>query len=89
MLRFIPGMYVDSVLWLREGESKVIPETNGEYYLKNHQFILEVYDKEKDDEVFDETIDRVGMVAKNFQSNVTLYKKQGKPFQGNVRNLQK
>ena len=65
MLRFVPGMYVDNVLWLREGETKVIPETNGEYYLKNNQFILEVYDKEKDDEVFDEAIDRAGMVAKN------------------------
>ena len=40
--------------------------------LKNNQFIFEVYDKEKDDEVFDEAIDRAGMVAKNFQSNVTL-----------------
>jgi cytochrome c biogenesis protein len=89
MLRFIPGMYVDSVLWLREGESKVIPETNGEYYLKNHQFILEVYDKEKDDEVFDETIDRVGMVAKNFQSNVTLYKKQGETIPGERPELAK
>ncbi len=82
MLRFVPGMYVDSVLWLREGESKVIPETNGEYYLKNNQFILEVYDKDKDDEVFDEAIDRVGMVAKNFQSNVTLYKKNGDTIPG-------
>ena len=89
MLRFIPGMYVDSVLWLREGESKVIPETNGEYYLKNNQFILEVYDKEKDDEVFDETIDRVGMVAKNFQSNVTLYKKQGDTIPGESPELEK
>jgi cytochrome c biogenesis protein len=82
-------MYVDNVLWLREGESKVIPETNGEYYLKNHQFILEVYDKEKDDEVFDETIDRVGMVAKNFQSNVTLYKKQGDTIPGESPELEK
>ena len=89
MLRFIPGMYVDSVLWLREGESKVIPETNGEYYLKNNQFILEVYDKEKDDEVFAETIDRVGMVAKNFQSNVTLYKKQGDTIPGESPELEK
>ena len=89
MLRFIPGMYVDNMLWLREGESKVIPETNGEYYLKNNQFILEVYDKEKDDEVFDEAIDQVGMVAKNFQSNVTLYKKQGETIPGERPELEK
>ncbi len=47
MLRFVPGMYVDSVLWLREGETKVIPETNGEYYLKNNQFILKYTTKKK------------------------------------------
>ena len=45
--RFVPGMYVDKVIWLREGETKVIPETNGEYYLKNNQFILEIYDKKR------------------------------------------
>ena len=89
MLRFVPGMYVDSVLWLREGESKVIPETNGEYYLKNNQFILEVYDKEKDNEVFDEAIDRAGMVAKNFQSNVTLYKKKSDTIPGESPELEK
>ena len=61
-----------------KAKRKLIPETNGEYYLQNNQFILEVYDKEKDDEVFEEAIDGAGMVAKNYQSNVTLYKKSGK-----------
>lgn len=32
MLRFVPGMYIDEVLWIREGETKVIPGTNGEYF---------------------------------------------------------
>lgn len=84
MLRFFPGMYVDEVLWLREGETKEIPGTNGEYYLKHHQFILETYQKEKEKDVFQEAIDRVGdgSVAKNFQSNVTLYKKQGDSLPG-------
>ena len=53
MMRFIPGMYVDEVLWLREGETKVIPETDGEYYLKNEKFILDIYEKGDNDEVFD------------------------------------
>ena len=34
LLRSVPGMYIDKVLWLREGETKEIPGTNGEYYLK-------------------------------------------------------
>jgi cytochrome c biogenesis protein len=74
MLRFIPGMYVDKVLWVREGETKVIPETNGEYFVKNNQFIKQDYNKNKDNKAFEATIDRVGMIPKNYQSNVTLYK---------------
>ncbi|MBG9590492.1 cytochrome c biogenesis protein ResB [Cytobacillus firmus] len=89
MLRFVPGMYVDKILWIREGETKVIPETNGEYYLKNDGFILEMYDKEKDNEVFGEAIDKAGMVAKNYQSNVILYKKQGDTVAGEEADLKK
>jgi cytochrome c biogenesis protein len=89
MLRFIPGMYVDKVLWIREGETKVIPETNGEYYLKNEEFILDIYDKEKDNEAFDKALDRVGMVVKNYQSNVVLYQKQGNALPGEKPELKK
>lgn len=89
MLRFVPGMYVDKVLWLREGETKVIPETEGEYYLKNNQFILEVYDKDKDNEAFGKAIEEKGMVAKNYQSNVTLYKKKGETIAGEKPELEK
>jgi cytochrome c biogenesis protein len=89
MLRFVPGMYVDEVLWVREGETKVIPETNGEYYLYNDKFTLEVYDKEKDGEVFKEAIDRAGTVAKNYQSNVTLYKKKGNTVAGEKPEIEK
>ncbi|PLR76357.1 cytochrome C biogenesis protein [Bacillus sp. V3-13] len=89
MLRFVPGMYVDEILWVREGETKVIPETDGQYYLANEQFILEVYDKEKDKEVFKDAIERSGMVAKNFQTNVTLYKKQGDTVAGEEPELKK
>ncbi|WP_394232823.1 cytochrome c biogenesis protein ResB [Niallia oryzisoli] len=89
MLRFVPGMYVDKVLWLREGETKVIPETKGEYYLKNDKFVLEVYDAEKDGKVFDAALKQNGMVAKNYQSNVTLYKKKGDTIPGETPELEK
>ena len=89
MLRFVPGMYIDKILWLREGETKVIPETNGEYYLTNNQFIFEVYDKEKDKKVFGDALSQAGMVAKNYQSNVTLLKKQGQSVPGENQNLKK
>lgn len=89
MLRFIPGMYIDKVLWIREGETKVIPETNGEFYLKNEEFILDIYDKEKDNEAFDKALDRVGMVVKNYQSNVVLFQKQGDTLPGEKPELKK
>jgi cytochrome c biogenesis protein len=89
MLRFVPGMYVDKVLWIREGETKVIPETKGEYYLSNEAFTLEVYDKENDKEVFNDAIDRAGTVAKNYQSDVTLYRKQGETVTGEAHDLEK
>ncbi|MEK3885940.1 cytochrome c biogenesis protein ResB [Bacillus sp. FSL K6-3431] len=75
MLRFVPGMYVDETLWLREGETKTIPGTHKEYVLENKKFTMELYDKEEDKEVYGATLDRVGSVVKNFQSDVVLYKR--------------
>jgi cytochrome c biogenesis protein len=89
MLRFVPGMYVDEILWLREGETKAIPGTEGQYYLKNNAFIFEVYDKEKDDEVFQNAIDKVGTVVKNYQTDASLYKKQGDTVPGEKPELEK
>ncbi len=73
MLRFVPGLYVNEALWIKEGETLVIPGTDKEYYLTNHQFIMEVYD-ESDGEVFKAALKEKGGVVKNYQSNVTLYK---------------
>jgi len=91
MLRFLPSMYVDEALWLRDGETKEIPGTDGQYYLKNEKFIKEVYDKSKDKEVFDEAIDRVGdkMIAKNFQTNAVLYKAVGENIAGQKPKVEK
>ncbi|MEW8970941.1 MAG: cytochrome c biogenesis protein ResB [Mesobacillus sp.] len=89
MLRFVPGMYVDEILWLREGETKSIPGTEGQYYLKNNQFIFEVYDKDKDQEVFQDAIDKAGTVVKNYQTNATLYQRQGEIVPGEKPELEK
>jgi cytochrome c biogenesis protein len=88
MLRFVPGMYVDKVLWVREGETLEIPETDGQYYLKNNQFILQNYNKNKD-KTFEKTLNRVGSVVKNYQSNVILYKRVGKGIPGEKPKLTK
>jgi len=82
MLRFVPGMYVDKILWIDEGETKPIPGTDNQYYLKNEEFILEFYDKEKDNKVFEEVLNRVGNIVKNYQTNVVLYKQKGEAIPG-------
>ncbi|OLO42635.1 cytochrome C biogenesis protein [Alkalihalophilus pseudofirmus] len=75
MLRYFPGMYIDDFVWIREGEIEVIPGTNQEYYLKNDQFIVELYDE--DDEVFGEAIRNSGAtVVKTYQTSAVLYQRE-------------
>ena len=88
MLRFVPGMYIDKTFWVREGERLEIPGTNGQYYLQNNEFIVEVYDNEKD-EKFAEAIDKNGVIAKNYQSNVTLYERTNDILPGEEAELKK
>ncbi|MGE6258882.1 cytochrome c biogenesis protein ResB [Heyndrickxia sporothermodurans] len=89
MLRFVPGMYVDENLSIREGEKKVIPGTHSQYVLENKKFILETYDNKKDKETYNQAISRVGSVAKNFQTNVTLYERVDGGIAGEADKLEK
>lgn len=72
ILRFSNVLYMDEYIWVREGETVVLPGTDREYYIENHNFILETYDE--DDERFSEAIaQQGGPIAKNYQTNVTIY----------------
>ncbi len=79
MLRFVPGMYVDETLWVREGETAQIPGTDGKYYLKNNRFTMQTYNKDTEKKVFADAIDRAGngKVAKSFTTDAVLYKREG------------
>ena len=87
VLRFVPGMYVREEMWLSEGETKAIPGTHSHYYITNHQFTLDTYDKE--DPQYKEALDRTGTVVKNYQSDVTLYKPKTKAVLGQIPELSK
>ncbi|MFY0757759.1 cytochrome c biogenesis protein ResB [Metabacillus dongyingensis] len=91
MLRFVPGMYVDDVIWIREGETNVIPGTEGKYFLRSDKFVMETYKKDSEDEVFQDALTRVGdgNVVKNYQTNVTLYERQGEAVIGEEPELKK
>ncbi|GHH98140.1 cytochrome c biogenesis protein ResB [Neobacillus kokaensis] len=88
MLRFVPGVYVNENLWVREGETALVPETGEQLYLQNNKFILQHYDKEKN-KTFEKALERAGDVVKNYQSNVVLYKRSGEKIPGEKPKLEK
>ncbi|WP_272479892.1 cytochrome c biogenesis protein ResB [Aquibacillus koreensis] len=73
LLRFVPFMYIDDFVWVREGETKVIPETHSKYYIENKEFIMETYGDSEEDARFEQALADKGPVAKNFQTNAVIY----------------
>ncbi|UOQ93624.1 cytochrome c biogenesis protein ResB [Halobacillus shinanisalinarum] len=74
LLRFIPALYIDDFVWVREGETAVINGTEGQYYIKNKEFILETYNE--DDERFQEALQNNGNpVPKTYQTNAVIYER--------------
>lgn len=76
LLRTTPMFFLDEYVWVREGETVVIPGTDSEYYIENEQFIFETYGDDEEDERFKEALERQGdeLVAKNYQTNAIVYK---------------
>lgn len=84
MLRLLPGFYIDESMWLREGELRAVPGMEG-YFIHNDEFILETYDNEPQGEQLKQG---VNVMAKNYQTNVTLYKQQEGDLPGQTDNLE-
>lgn len=84
ILRATPLFYTDEYIWVREGEQKVIPGTDSEYYIKNNDFILENHD----DERFEEAISQEGMIASNYQTDVTISKAEDTAVTGEEPDLE-
>lgn len=83
MLRLLPGFYTDESMWLREGETRAIPGMEG-YFLKSEKFILETYDNDPQGEQLKQG---VNVVAKNFQTDVILYKQKEGAVAGQLDDL--
>lgn len=81
MLRFFPGMYVDEIVYLNEGETADLPTTGGEYYIKNDEFILDNHDKESG-EVFEKSLSQGNNIVSNFQTNITVYQNESSDVVG-------
>lgn len=71
ILRTTPLMFTEEYMWVREGEQRVIPGTNNQYYIENKEFIVETHDP--NDERFQEAISEAGEIASNFQTDIVVY----------------
>ncbi|GLO66476.1 MULTISPECIES: cytochrome c biogenesis protein ResB [Oceanobacillus] len=80
LLRTTPLMFSEEYIWIREGEQMVIPGTDGQYYIKNEQFVMETHDPE--DERFQEAILKEGEIPSNFQSDVIIYEAKSTDIPG-------
>ncbi len=85
MLRLVPGFYVDESIWVREGETRAITGMEG-YFIENRDFILETHDNTPQGE---QVKQGVNVVAKNFQTDITLYKQPEDALPGDTENLEK
>ncbi|TVT29519.1 cytochrome c biogenesis protein ResB [Salinicoccus cyprini] len=88
MLRFFPGMYVDEIVHINEGETEELPTTDGQYYVKNEAFTLDTYD-ENANEVFDQALDSSNQVISNFQTDITFYENNSADIVGASPELEK
>ncbi|MFC5559615.1 cytochrome c biogenesis protein ResB [Ureibacillus thermophilus] len=84
MLRFIPGFHVDEAMWIREGEVRAVPGMEG-YFLENKQFIIETYDNEPTKAQIQQG---VTAIAKNYQTDVKLYKQAEGAVLGNTDDME-
>ena len=90
LLRTTPLLFLDDNVWVREGETKVIPSTDGEYYIENKKFHLETYDPDDpEDAKFKESMESRGeMIHKNYQTDAVIYEAKGKQVAGQKPDLQ-
>ena len=89
MLRFFPGMYVDELVYITEGDTVQVPETDGQYYVENHQFIVDIYNEEAGT-VFDGTLQNTNeTVVSNYQTDFTFYENQNVDVVGAPPDLKK
>ncbi|MDV2580860.1 cytochrome c biogenesis protein ResB [Alkalibacillus haloalkaliphilus] len=74
IFRMFEVMHVDDYVWVREGETRVIPSTNQEYYVENTGFVYEEYDPETQQQFSRALEDVDEPVPKNFQTNAVIYR---------------
>lgn len=88
ILRMTPLFFLDDYVWVREGERKVIPSTNGQYFIENKKFHVDFYDES--DERYKEAIERMGEApVKNYQTDAVIYEATSETLPGQEPELEK
>lgn len=90
LLRTTPLLFLDDTVWVREGETKVIPSTEGQFYIENKKFMVEEYDfNNPEDAKFKDAIEARGTtVHKNYQTDAVIYEAKGKTVAGQEPELE-
>lgn len=68
LMRNIPGFYLDTYVWVREGETVALPDTP--YYIKNLGYKTEYW---KEEEMAEKLDLKGGTIPKNYQTDAVLY----------------
>ncbi len=72
-LRLFPYFYQDEFVWIRDGETAVVPDTDQSLFIKNEQFSVDTYDN--DDPKFEAAIEQEGRsIPKSFSTDIIVYK---------------
>ncbi|MGE7091779.1 cytochrome c biogenesis protein ResB [Lysinibacillus sp. NPDC048646] len=88
MLRLVPGIHIEESLAVREGDTVVIPGTDGAYYFKNKEFIVEMYDEE-DNKAFASALEKNnGSIIKSYTTHGVLYKSVSETIAGATPELE-
>lgn len=89
MLRLVPGFFMESNLWIREGERLAVPGMDG-YFLENIDFILDRYKTDEENQNASPMMSQgINAMAKNYQSDVILYKQPEGALPGDTSSLDK
>ena len=89
MLRFVPGMYVDKVMWIREGETKVVPETDGNIMLKIINLLLNTMIKIRKIKHLKQQLIELGWLQKTIKQMQFFINRVGPAIAGEKPDLEK
>jgi len=79
LLRTTSFMYMDEYVWIREGETLLIPGTGGSYYIENEEFSIKNHQEAR----FAEAIAKEGdSIPSSYETKVTVYQNRGASIPG-------